>query len=810
MIYTKNKLKEISFPIGGIGSGCIGLAGDGRLIDFEIFNRPNKLSINGFTNFAIKAQNENEVLDARILQGEILKDFSGNHISSHGSWGYGQGVHRCTMAGFPHFDNVSFDGFYPLAKVDYSDENFPGKVTMSALNPFIPNNSKDSSLPVALFKIKIKNTTNEKLKYSLAFSCCNPFEKAGENKAFIDGSLKGITMLSNSKNNQDVQFGSMSILTDCEESILQEYWFRGSWFDDSQIFWREFSSIEGLNHRHYGKNAEHTSPEVCSVCTSVNINPNEEKEITFILTWYIPNCEKYWDSSKVVFKNYYSSLFSSSFDVAKYCYKNLDVLWNDTIKFKNTLENSSLPDEVLDAIQGNISILKSSTCLRLENGDFWAWEGANQNAGSCEGTCSHVWNYAYAMPFLFPDLERNIRSLEYDYNMKENGDTKFRMMLPIGSKVWDFRACADGLFGGIIKFYREWKISGDDEWLKKYWHKIQKSLEFTWSQENPDRWDINKTGVLMGRQHHTLDMEFFGANSWLTGFYLAALKAASEMAEYLGEAQAANEYKELLKKGQAYLEKELFNGKHYVQKIDITDKKILESYENIDEYWSDELNQIKYQYKDGVIIDQCIAQWHANLCGLGEIFDKRNCKKAMQALYENNFKKMNKIYNPCRIFAVNNEQGLIICNWENEEQKPLIPIPYTEEVMTGFEYAAACLMLQNGFENEALDIVKAIRERYDGEKRNPWSEIECGSSYARAMASYSFLITYSGFTYDLSKAQIGFAPINKPRNNEEQRYFWSVGSAWGEAICTKDNLKVNVLYGNIDLKSIFYYGVKCN
>ena len=80
--YQGVKTKEISFPIGGIGSGCVGLAGNGRLIDWEIFNRPNKGSVNGFSHFAVKAEHDGQVLDARVLQGDAQPSVyrrGGNH-----------------------------------------------------------------------------------------------------------------------------------------------------------------------------------------------------------------------------------------------------------------------------------------------------------------------------------------------------------------------------------------------------------------------------------------------------------------------------------------------------------------------------------------------------------------------------------------------------------------------------------------------------------------------------------------------------------------------------------------------------------
>lgn len=119
--------------------------------------------------------------------------------------------------------------------------------------------------------------------------------------------------------------------------------------------------------------------------------------------------------------------------------------------------------------------------------------------------------------------------------------------------------------------------------------------------------------------------------------------------------------------------------------------------------------------------------------------------------------------------------------------------------MTGFEYAVACNMLMHGMENEALEIVRAVRERYDGYKRNPWAEIECGASYARAMASYSFVIAYSGFTYDLSEGYAGFNPVHF---EEGYSTFWSVGKAFGKFMFRDGEIILEVLYGKIELKKI--------
>jgi hypothetical protein len=109
--YRGAKTKEISFPLGGIGTGCIGLAGNGRLIDWEIFNKPNKGSTNGFSAFAVKAESGGKVLDCRILQGDLLPPYTGSFTHSRFN-SFGFGPPRDTMCGLPHFRNAEFRGSF--------------------------------------------------------------------------------------------------------------------------------------------------------------------------------------------------------------------------------------------------------------------------------------------------------------------------------------------------------------------------------------------------------------------------------------------------------------------------------------------------------------------------------------------------------------------------------------------------------------------------------------------------------------------------------------------------------------------------
>ncbi len=118
--------------------------------------------------------------------------------------------------------------------------------------------------------------------------------------------------------------------------------------------------------------------------------------------------------------------------------------------------------------------------------------------------------------------------------------------------------------------------------------------------------------------------------------------------------------------------------------------------------------------------------------------------------------------------------------------------------MAGFEYQAACHMIQEGLIEEGLAIVRAVRGRYDGAKRNPWNEIECGSNYARSMASYALLLAYSGFSFDMVEGAIGFAPLAPGAFST----FWSVGSSWGVFECDSRSARLSVLGAPLTLRAL--------
>ena len=159
---------------------------------------------------------------------------------------------------------------------------------------------------------------------------------------------------------------------------------------------------------------------------------------------------------------------------------------------------------------------------------------------------------------------------------------------------------------------------------------------------------------------------------------------------------------------------------------------------------------------------------------------------------------MREFANPWRVFALNDEAGTVICDYPDGSKKPIIPIPYCEECMTGFEYSFAGLLISEGFIDEGLEVVRAIRDRYDGEKRNPWNEIECGSNYARPMSSFALLPIFSGFEFDVPNKHMGFSPIV----SGNFKCMWNLGCGWGDFIRCENKYRIIIAVGTLVLKSI--------
>jgi hypothetical protein len=112
--------------------------------------------------------------------------------------------------------------------------------------------------------------------------------------------------------------------------------------------------------------------------------------------------------------------------------------------------------------------------------------------------------------------------------------------------------------------------------------------------------------------------------------------------------------------------------------------------------------------------------------------------------------------------------------------------------MTGYEYVAATGMLYVGQTENGLKCIKSTRDRFDGDKRNPFDEPEYGHFYSRAMAAWNAALAVSGFHYSGIDKSMEFTA--KPGT-----YFWSNGYSWGSCKVENNRVQLQVLKGSLSL-----------
>lgn len=792
-IWYDDSAVAAKFLLGGIGTGNFSIGSRGQLCDWEIFNKPNVGGKLSYTFFALRTKAEGEKPNIRILESRLRPPYERSH--GYDSW---------DSAGIPRFQNAKIAGEISRVNVVLQDTDMPVEVCLTAFSPFIPLDVENSGIPAAVLRYQISNTGEQTQHVSIAASMTNPVGFKGyslfgaqssdgnpTNQWRSENGMKGLYMQNSSLPQDHLTDGSVAFATTTDVNVTRkEYWAKSCYYNGAHDFWEDFASDGMLQEA--GPESENTlNPgydasrlKTGSFCADFWLEAGASKEIEFILAWYFPNRPGKWSGNifpetgdNRIVKNYYTHRFRNAWDAACYLKENMAWLERETNAFCDAFYRTTLPAVMLDAMAANITVLRSSTCFCIEDGTFLGWEGTFDHAGCCEGNCSHVWNYEQTLAFLFPELERDMRRVNFLLETGDDGEMAYRSNCVFGYERFNgIPPAADGQMGTIIQLYRDWKLSGDDDFLKTMWPKARKALEFAFT-----RWDINGDGVFEGSQHNTYDIEFCGISSMTNSIFFAALKAGEEIAGYLGEKEQEEQYRKLREKGARKMDELLFNGEFYIQKLPKNDQR-------------------QYQYGDGCLSDQVLGQQLAHMAGLGYILPKEHVEKAVQSVFRYNFRKdLSKHVNVQRAFALNDEAGLINCTWPSGG-KPAVPFIYSDEVWTGIEYQVSAQLICEGLFDEALTIVKAVRARYDGIRRNPWNEVECGNHYVRSMASWGLLLAASGFHCDMTKNKISFSPKT---GDQKFTCFFSTSRCWGLYHQTVDengeiSQSLEVLYGDGD------------
>ena len=803
--YDGDHLYRIALPLGGIGTGTISLGGRGEIRDhYQVMNEPAAGDIdkgnraNKGPVFLVHAQSAGRATSfTRMLAGPLYPQEkfqqNGCPVPHHG---------------IPRFARASFAAAYPFGEASLFDPSLPIRARVRGFNPLVPCDTAASSLPVAVLSYEIENVSDVPLEVSVCGAMNNfvgrdphatcargvfgeapPGAKRNVNefRASDASGVRGVLFRTTGVPADSPAYGTIALGTgepDCTYRLGTRF---VGWSDYTTLLqlWDDFDADGALTAE---PGDGRIQDPLGALAVQKTIAPGARASFTFFFTWSFPN-RRAWSSR--IEGNHYCRDFPDAWTALEKIVPQMPSLERRTLTFVNALLGSSFPACVKEAALFNLSVLRSQTVFRLPDGHLMGWEGVMARDGSCYGSCTHVWNFEQALPFLFADLARSMRDVEFACATRDDGHMAFRAKLPLAEaaegdislNVERLSTAADGQMGCIVKAWREWRFSGDGDFLARLWPRIRAALAYAWI---PGGWDADRDGAMEGKQDNTWDIPYYGPNPEVGFWYLGALKAGAEMADAMGDAAFAAECRRIFASGSRFMDGRLFNGRHYEQIVyDPQTRRPL----------APGAQPPPFQMGKACLSTQMVGQYVADVCGLGALADRAHERQAMETVWRRNFKAdFAGWFTNARSFVFPGEAGLLNATWPAGE-RPEVPMPCFAEPWTGCEYAAAGLMRVLGMTNEAERVVSAVRSRFDGASRNPFDEPECGSHYARSLASWGLVPVFSGFRWDgvARRMSFGSAP---------GRWFWSNGSAWGVCETTPRDCRLAVVEGELDLASL--------
>ncbi len=494
-----------------------------------------------------------------------------------------------------------------------------------------------------------------------------------------------------------------------------------------------------------------------ALSATIEVAPGATIEVPFVLSWHYPN---HYNAANQPMGNHYARRWKDAPAVAREALRRTRDFQERTATFRKHFYDSTLPYWLLDAVTSQISTIRhAGVVFRIGNGDFYGWEGSN---GCCPPTCTHVWGYEQSLAYLFPDLERDMRRIDLFRQQNADGGVNNRTAVPSPPQPSGEHPFSDGHASTILKAYREARNHPDETLFRSYWPNVKAAVDYLIAQDAASSPDRKPDGTLSGDQWNTYDNAIHGVNTFIGSYYLAALRAGEEMARRVGAGADGDRFRDVFVSGQKRLVELCWNGEYFQQHL------------------PDYLTRAG-EYGPGCLSDQLIGQWWAHQLELGYILPQKMVRTALASISRYNFlADHTQFRHNWRKFAGGTDKGLLNCTWP-KGGRPEATIPYVDEVWTGVEYQVAAHMLYEGMTDDAFAIVKAARDRYDGAPRapmprNPWSEVECGGHYARAMSSWSLLLALSGFAYDGPRADLRFMPRHQSENFKS---FFSGPAGWG-------------------------------
>ncbi|MDX2196846.1 MAG: GH116 family glycosyl hydrolase [Cytophagales bacterium] len=755
MIFAQKARSGVT--IGGIGAGGAEIRKDGIFYNWSIANNQPKgtgkflLGVD-YTN---KGRNDGESLypmqpdymlffilryqvEGENPQMKILQIEDGYKVG-------GIDMHIYEFPWMTGVNRIDYSGCFPFVKLEYSDPDMPMSVTLNTWSPFVPGDVKNSSLPLLYFDfdIKLKSSKKTQVMLSAVYRSMAGFDV--EDKTWDSEIQKNTNFVASiskliETDTKASSFGEMGMASLNPATSYHTGWGHRHQYHEWVLTHNELRNLdatkEGRNYFDKQKNRNIGRKECYNaLAVSKDMAPNDTLTANFVMGWNFPNL--YDSDGKNVIGHYYSNFFKNASEVLSYGVQQRDDLYKKTKLFIDSYYDSSAPQYVLDLVNSQLTTFITSGILG-KNMDFGVLEGItwHQNWGPVGTTDVNMYG-GVMVSSLFPDLAKATMKVHK------------QLQLPTGEIRHSFKkGFAEALIGvaGVterldlhsqysVMVLRDYFHTNDMTYLKEMWPSVKKALDYTLSERdlNGDQ-QPDMTGIMSSYDNFPM----YGMASYIQSQWLAALAGALQAAKALNDNEFIKKYAPIFEKGKKLAEEKLWNGKYY--RLYNSDLKTMTTKDGAGKDVTKDLSGID----EGCLTDQIIGQWCADMCGLGDLFNKDNRKKALKSIVEMSYR---------------NNFGLKNCSWPGYEFYKPVPddiwVDQGNTVWSGVEVSFVSFLLYEGMYTEALALAKTIHERYIKCGRY-WDHQEFGGHYFRAMGAWGIINGLAGLS--INQGTYGLAP----------------------------------------------------
>jgi uncharacterized protein (DUF608 family) len=765
--------------MGGLGTGSVEIRADGHFHQWQIMNN------HPWGNAHPTAEMDDEGLFfgvAALTKGKARVMMLSRERWGDNSPGFSwEDLRWMTdpyhMPWMDYPEKIEYEGRHPFANLAYKSKDFPVSATLEAFSPFIPLDSKNSGLPVAFMTFTLANRTRIRQRVALfgALKNCVGYEHP-DNDSVISFRKSGAQSY--------LEFGRKGLADDCQSAggMTLGVWSKKAGrvsyvlhgvhprdlydpiMSNARLEDLDRSVFRGSVGNDLGGPARVKRADVGLsrglLCKTLDLAPGEKVEVTFALTWHVPNMAEQGSSGAMeVIGHQYSNWFSSAADVAAYAAKNFPRLRERSMEFADAFYGTTVKRWMLDAVNAQLTSFTKSTWWDRQ-GRFAVWEGL----GCCGLQTLDISLYgSFPIILFFPELEKS--------QMRIVGETAKRMNRPPHLFHASLSPCCsrpnnriDNAIQFILLAWRDALWTGDKQYVKELWPAVETYLKDIAQTDTDGDGLPNNSGVDQSYDQFPL----YGTSAYVGLQFVGAIKAASSMARMMGNVERAEELEERQAKALEELESQLWNGEYYALSFD----------------------KVKGSGNAGCMADQLCGDWFVRQTdGVGLIGTER-ARLALEAVFK---------------YCMRGSEYLSNCEWPRggrvrirRETSDQANCPWT-----GVEFAVASEMILLGLAREGGTVLRGVWERYErfGMRYN---HVECGTHYYRALGAWAVYLALLGFAWD---AGAGRMTLRLARR--KARFVWNTPSAWGYVTfrgAAKALAEIEVVRGTLTLGAVSLTG----